>query len=130
MNNEEVIFIKKQLELNATEKKEILNELQRIKSSQALKRDDEQSKIIRKTDLKNRRELIIEINRPYEAIGRSIAIGLMKVKVDTEKGVLTGVRIIKCLGRYEAEEFTFFMDNYRKTWRAWTRMPKTEQAWR
>lgn len=86
MDNEEVIFIKKQLELNATEKKEILNELQRIKSSQALKRDDEQSKIIRKTDLKNRRELIIEINRPYKAIGGSIAIGLMKVKVDTEKG--------------------------------------------
>lgn len=84
--------------------------------------------IIRKNYLGDYYDMVIELKRSRECIG------LTDVKVDTKKKTLTGIRT---LVRKDAEgmdyrfiRFTFNLDEYRKSWRAWNGTPKIGTLWR
>ena len=134
MDKEDIVYIHKKLDLDEKEQREILDELQRFRSLSAarwIEEQKEQSKIINKTDLKNHRHLVIEINRSELEPGFGpIGIGLINTRVDRGSNTLKGIRILKYAGTYQFDEITLYLDNYRKNWRAWTRMPKTGQALR
>lgn len=124
----EEIFKHEEIKLTRKEASMLLDEVQFARIETYAKRE-EQGKIIRKTDLKNHRFLIIEhraINDEWMPVG----VGLLRTKVNEAENTLTGIRVFMRIGEYEFKEYTYNMDHYRKNWRAWTRMPKQKKAWK
>lgn len=128
MNREDIVCIHKKVELTAEKQKEILSMVNRNKWD--IYSEHDESKIIRKTDLKNHKVLAIDHKVYHDSWSRPIAIGLVDVSVDMDKNTLTGFRVLRYHGAYMFEEYTYYLDNYRKNWRAWTRVPNHQQAWK
>lgn len=128
MNREDIICVRKKVELAEEKQKAILSMINRHKLDTQFENDT--SKIIRKTDLKNHEVLVIEHNVYYDEWPRPVAVGIVDVSVNMDKNTLTGFRVLRCNGIYMFEECTYYLDNYRKNWRAWTRVPNHQQAWK
>jgi hypothetical protein len=128
MNREDVICVHKKVELTAEKQKAILLMINRHRLDTQFENDT--SKIIRKTDLKNHDVLVIEHKFYYDGRPRQVAVGIADVSVNMDKNTLTGFRVLRCNGIYMFEERTYYLDNYRKNWRAWTRVPNHQQAWK
>jgi len=128
MNREDIVCVHKRVELTAEKQKAILSLINRHKWD--IHPEGDTSKIIRKTDLKNHKVLAIEHKVWYDSWPRPIAVGVADVTVDMDKNTLTGFRVLRFNGTYMFEECTYYLDNYRKNWRAWTRVPNNMQAWK
>ena len=130
-NREDTICTVRQIDMTTEEIEELLKEVEIERTRRFLEQDD-RPKVIRKNDLKKYKALIIE-HRYYPELYESylpIGIGIMRIAIDEEKETMTGLRIMKCCGKYEVMEKTYYLDNYRKNWRAWTRMPRQKMAWK
>lgn len=132
MDNKNLICTQKDVELSRNEKEALWRMLDMIRyKARSIELDKVQPKIIRKTSLGKHCLLTIEHKIAISGCwAKSLGFMVMNIKVDRNKGELTGTRIFKIGGEYVYREYTYKLDNYRKTWRAWTRMPKEPQAWR
>jgi len=129
MNRCEIMCTHKTMELSKTEKEEILQELQKARLQSELLGPEIHPQIIRKTDLKNQTHLIVELKGAIFQ-SRPVGLAILKVKVDSEKNELSGIRIFRNSGGYVFKKYTFYLESYRKLWRAWTKMPRQIQAWK
>ena len=120
-----IICIRKTIEKSEKELKEIRQTIE-IESHNAMAKE---AILVRKTDLKNYRCIIIEIKPRQGNDYTPIGIGLVDVRVDKEAKELIGKRLLKCAGMYEVQETRFNLNNYRKQWRAWTRIPDEVKSW-
>ena len=97
---------------------------------------EEAPTIIKKEDLKNHEWMIVEIRNNTQFIGidddfpSSTKIACIDVKVNDEKGELSAVRTMYTRGKgFWFEQYTFFMEKYGKTWRAWTGPTAKSPVW-
>ena len=125
---ENVVLKNKVIRLKKEEQDQLRRELSMARAETHAKKEEE-PKIIRKTDLKNHRFMVIEHRQGPEG-WRPVAVGLMRTRVNKEEKTMTGIRILVCCGKSEFWEYTYNMDQYRKNWRAWTKMPQTIQPWK
>ena len=65
---------------------------------------------------------------PHELQEYSLSDIMVDFEIDYETGTVTAKKLFRCLGRYEMETRVYYLDNYGKTWRAWSALPKREAA--
>lgn len=123
--DEKEVCSRKRIDLDMEQIEQILTKIDSLHKSRSMW---EIATIIRKTYLGKHEVMAVEMK------GKLTRIGLADVKVDKEKNVLTGinvlVRTIDNKKEYMFNEYTFNLDDYRKTWRAWDGIPETGRSWR
>ena len=129
--DKDVVFTKKSIEMP---KQQIMTMLETAKKERDLRGAEEileRSRILRKSELKDRYVLCIEHNM-HEGVPWSFLLGLVQIQIDEANRTMTGYRFLACNGVYEAYEMTYNLDKYRKEWRAWTigKDKRTHKAWR
>lgn len=111
--------------LDNKEQKEILEKLKQKRYSVQNKRD---GAIIRKNYLGRHDSVVIDIKKPKHIMG------LVDVHVNKEKNILQGI-VVLVKGPpgkrdYLFKKYTFSLDDYRKTWRAYDGQPPLARPWR
>lgn len=124
MDVNEIVVTKKKITPDKEEEKRILTELNRARLK--IIEGAEHPRILRKSELQNKDAIVIEHRNNQ---GFFVGVGLFAPKVDKEKNILTGISIYRVRGVYEFFEYTYYLNNYRRLWRAWTSMPKQGQPW-
>lgn len=125
-DREKVIYIREIAELDEKKAQRIKDGL--LKIARKYEEGRYPNVIIRKNYLGDYYDMVIELKRSRACIG------LTDVIVDTKKKTLTGIRT---LYRKNAEgidyrfiRFTFNLNEYRKSWRAWNGTPDIGTLWR
>lgn len=92
--------------------------------------------IIHKEDLGGYKWLLIEHRRHDPLLGypsappeHPILSALFDVKIDEEKGELSGIRIFTNTGKRWFVKYTYNIKQYRISWRAWTKGPAENLIW-
>jgi len=115
------------IEMNPDNKehKQIIEKLEQKRYSV---QSNEDGTIIRKNYLGRHDGVVIDIKKPHHIMG------LVEVHVCKEKNILQGIQVL-VIGptgnrRYMFKKYTFSLDDYRKTWRAYDGQPPLVRPWR
>ena len=90
--------------------------------------NNQRGAIIRKNYLERHDSVVIDVKN------QNHIMGLVEVHVDKEKNTLQGILVL-VIGppgnrKYMFKKYTFSLDDYRKTWRAYDGQPPLVRPWR
>ena len=93
-----------------------------------MKRPKTDAKIIPVEELEMHKIALFQNNHPLELNEYSLSDILNNFEVNRETGKVTAEKIWYRLSNFEIEKRTYYIENYNKTWRAWTALPEDDQA--
>lgn len=107
------------------EHRQILDKLEKKEYSV---QNNQRGAIIRKNYLERHDGVVIDVKNPKHIMG------LVEVHVDKMENTLKGIQVL-VIGppenrKYMFKKYTFSLDDYRKTWRAYDGQPPLDRPWR
>lgn len=123
-----IIVTYRELTLDRKEQAEIFKAINDARYEMFV-REGEEGRILRRSELKNKRFLVIEHKKENPTILGPVLVGLVRTKVNEKEDTLTGIRVFRCGGIRTYKEAKYNLDVYGEYWRAWTRTPECEKEW-
>lgn len=119
-----VCFIKRNEKITKKEVPEKFGDLlaKHMKVEEFIGRQKHTAKVIPADELEKHDTALFELNHEFE-IHYTLSDIMVDFEVDRKAGEVTVKKLWRYQGKYEMETRIYYIENYNKTWRAWTAVP-------